>query len=283
MVFFYYRDKYSIKELVSNNLVAFSGRDLSGQSEAKYLHTKTTEVFNKSKILYNFNNVVKSTNLEHLIICEGFMDCIAYNRAGYANCVATMGTALTKEQIKLIKKIKSIKLVILSFDNDNAGLKANLSNAKLLMDEGFDVNIVNYSGMKEKDIDEIYQVYGQEKISELVNNAEDYCLTKIKNTKCSTCNDLALNMNELLEDINDYGNFLLVERYMNELSGVSGINPKSLDIKRMSLKEIDKAKQKCRDKNYGLVKKVDTLTKENQQLKEQLREAIDDASTVQNE
>ena len=267
----------------NNNLVAFSGRDLSGQSEVKYLHTKSTEVFNKSKILYNFNNVVKSTNLDHLIICEGFMDCIAYNRAGYANCVATMGTALTKEQIKLIKKIKSIKLVILSFDNDNAGLKANLSNAKLLMDEGFDVNIVNYSGMKEKDIDEIYQVYGQEKISELVNNAEDYCLTKIKNTKCSTCNDLALNMNELLEDINDYGNFLLVERYMNELSGVSGINPKSLDIKRMSLKEIDKAKQKCRDKNYGLVKKVDTLTKENQQLKEQLREAIDDASTVQNE
>ena len=57
-------------------------------------------VFNKSKILYNFNNVVKSTNLDHLIICEGFMDCIAYNRAGYANCVATMGTALTKEQIK---------------------------------------------------------------------------------------------------------------------------------------------------------------------------------------
>ena len=103
--FFYDRDKYSIKELISNYLVAFSGRDLSVQSEAKYLHTKATEVFNKSKIFYNFNNVVKSTNLDHLIVCEGFMDCIAYNRAGYDNCVATMGTALTPEHIKLIKRL----------------------------------------------------------------------------------------------------------------------------------------------------------------------------------
>ena len=57
----------------NNNLVAFSGRDLSGKADTKYLHTKATEVFDKSKILYNFNNVVKSTNLDHLIICEGLI------------------------------------------------------------------------------------------------------------------------------------------------------------------------------------------------------------------
>ena len=262
----------------NNNLVAFSGRDLSGQSEAKYLHTKATEVFDKSKILYNFNNVIKSTNLDHLIICEGFMDCIAYNRAGYANCVATMGTALTPEHIKLIKKLKGIKSVILSFDNDNAGIQANINNAKALLDAGIDVNIVNYSGMKEKDIDEIQLKYGSETVKNLINKREDFCMFLIKTQKNTEKSPdiLKYDADEMLRTIQDYGNPYLIDKYINEYADRTKINKENLSCRNLAINEIDKIRSYFRSGEYALKakikkleQKIEILTEEIKQLKKE--------------
>ena len=262
----------------NNNLVAFSGRDLSGQSEAKYLHTKATEVFNKSKILYNFNNVVKSTSLDHLIICEGFMDCIAYNRAGYANCVATMGTALTPEHIKLIKRLKGIKSVILSFDNDNAGIQANINNAKVLLDAGIDVNIVNFSGMKEKDIDEIQLKYGSEAVKNLIDKREDFCMFLIKTQKNAgkSPDILKYEADEMLRTIQDYGNPYLIDKYINEYADRTKINKENLSCRNLAINEIDKIRSYFRSGEYALKakikkleQKIEILTEEMKQLKKE--------------
>ena len=262
----------------NNNLVAFSGRDLSGQSEAKYLHTKATEVFGKSKILYNFNNVVKSTNLDHLIICEGFMDCIAYNRAGYANCVATMGTALTPDHIKMIKRLKGIKSVILSFDNDNAGIQANINNAKALLDAGIDVNIVNYSGMKEKDIDEIQLKYGSEAVKNLIDKREDFCMFLIKTQKNTEKSPdiLKYEADEMLRTIQDYGNPYLIDKYINEYADRTTINEENLKCRNLAINEIDKIRSYFRSGEYALKvkikkleQKIEILTEEIKQLKKE--------------
>jgi DNA primase len=121
----------------NGNIVAFSGRIIvSNEKDVKYLHSLETKIFSKSKILFNLHNVLALKEDKKLIICEGYMDVIGFYRAGVENVVATMGTALTENHISLIKKYKTL---ILSFDKDDAGINAVISNARKLIKLQFDV------------------------------------------------------------------------------------------------------------------------------------------------
>ena len=104
-------------------VIAFGGRALSNDSPAKYLNSPETPLFQKGRILYNFDQARGAAHeLGTLIAVEGYMDVIAMTRAGFVNCVAPLGTALTEEQLQILWR--AAPEPILCFDGDNAGLKA---------------------------------------------------------------------------------------------------------------------------------------------------------------
>lgn len=146
------------------DVVGFSARTLNNE-QAKYINSSESIVFHKSSILYNFTNAQDlAIRNREIYICEGQMDVIALDKAGFSNAVAIMGTALTKDHLALIKDMH----VILNFDSDSAGQNATLKSVKLLLENRFKVSVVvNEFG---KDADEIFNNQGSEKLAEVLQS-----------------------------------------------------------------------------------------------------------------
>lgn len=126
-----------------DEVVAFGGRLLEKSDFAKYKNTKETLLFNKSKTLYNINQLKKlkrKQTIKDVIIVEGYMDTISLFQAGFENVVASMGTSLTKEQARLVKRYSDN--VLISYDGDFAGQKADLRGLEILKDEALNVRVV---------------------------------------------------------------------------------------------------------------------------------------------
>ncbi len=126
-----------------DEVVAFGGRLLEKADFAKYKNTKETLLFNKSKTLYNVNLLKKLKRqqaIKEVIIVEGYMDTISLYQAGFENVVASMGTSLTKEQARLVKRYSPN--VLISYDGDFAGQKADLRGLEILKEEQLNVRVV---------------------------------------------------------------------------------------------------------------------------------------------
>ncbi len=126
-----------------DEVVAFGGRLLEKTDFAKYKNTKETMLFNKSKTLYNINLLKKlkrQKQIQNVIFVEGYMDTISLYQAGFENVVASMGTALTKDQARLVKRYSDN--VLISYDGDFAGQKNTLRGLEILKDEGLNVKVV---------------------------------------------------------------------------------------------------------------------------------------------
>lgn len=141
----------------SGRVVAFGGR-IMGQGEPKYLNSSDTPAFKKRKNLYALN-YAKEHCAEELILCEGYMDVIALHNAGIQNAVATLGTALTPDQARLMAK--HTKRVVISYDSDEAGKRAASRAIELLTETGLDVRVLKLKGAK--DPDEYIKKFGVEK------------------------------------------------------------------------------------------------------------------------
>ncbi|EMF7816576.1 DNA primase [Campylobacter jejuni] len=129
-------------------LVGFGGRTLNPNVPAKYVNSPQNILFDKSRIFYAFNiakeNIAKK---KEIIVCEGYMDAIAFHKAGFNNAVAVLGTALTEHHLPLIRRYDA--KVILCFDNDEAGLKAATRSAFLLSTNKIDGKVVILQGGKD--------------------------------------------------------------------------------------------------------------------------------------
>ncbi len=126
-----------------DEVVGFGGRVLKKTDFAKYKNTKETILFDKSKTLYNINLLKKlkrETQIKEVIIVEGYMDTISLYQAGFKNVVASMGTSLTKEQARLVKRYA--ENVLISYDGDFAGQKADLRGLEILDGAGLRVKVV---------------------------------------------------------------------------------------------------------------------------------------------
>lgn len=126
-----------------DEVVAFGGRRLEKTDFGKYKNTKETLLFNKSKTLYNINLLKKLKReqpIKEVIIVEGYMDTISLYQAGFKNVVASMGTSLTKEQARAIKRYTDN--VLISYDGDFAGQKADLRGLEILDGEHLNVRVV---------------------------------------------------------------------------------------------------------------------------------------------
>jgi len=138
----------------AGNVIAFGGRAI-GDTMPKYLNTSDTPAFKKSRNLFALN-FAKDNAEKGLILCEGYMDVIALHGAGYTNAVATLGTAITPEQARLMKRYA--KSVIISYDSDEAGQRAASKAFTLLTEVGLDTRIMRVTGAK--DPDEYIKKYG---------------------------------------------------------------------------------------------------------------------------
>ncbi len=162
------------------NVIAFGGRIMTDE-KPKYLNTSDTPVFKKSANLFSLNNE-KNSGSRTLILCEGYMDVIAVNQAGFTNAVATLGTALTSEQAVLMKRYADE--VIICYDADEAGQKATARAIPILRNAGLVIRVLSIpSG---KDPDEFIRSKGKDgpvafkALLEKSGNDIEYRLQKLK-------------------------------------------------------------------------------------------------------
>ncbi|HWP50381.1 MAG TPA: DNA primase [Clostridia bacterium] len=158
-------------------VIGFGGRVL-GDGRPKYLNSSDTVVFKKSRGLFAMN-FAKATKRQQFILCEGYMDAIAIHQAGFDNAVATLGTALTPEQARLIAQYTSE--VVISYDSDVAGQKATQRASQLFSQTGVTVRVLSMSGAK--DPDEYIKKYGTARFSQLIEgsaNATEYQIMRLK-------------------------------------------------------------------------------------------------------
>ncbi|RKO64452.1 DNA primase [Campylobacter sp. P255] len=131
-----------------NLLIGFGGRTLDEANMAKYVNSPQSKLFDKSRVFYALNLAKDAIyKQKEMIICEGYMDAIAFHKAGFKNAVAVLGTALGEHHIPLIKRFEA--RVILCFDNDNAGLNAAVRSAHLLSLAKIDGKVVLIEGGKD--------------------------------------------------------------------------------------------------------------------------------------
>ena len=161
---------------VSGNVIAFGGRVMD-DSKPKYKNSSDTPVFKKSRNLFALN-FARHHCQDALILCEGYMDVIAMHAAGFENAVATLGTAITSEQARMMSRYT--KKVIISYDADEAGQKAAMRAVKMLTDVGLDVTILKVPGAK--DPDEYIKKFGSDKFRQVISESKskfDYNLEVI--------------------------------------------------------------------------------------------------------
>ena len=148
------------------SVIGFGGRVLD-DSKPKYLNSPETPLFHKGLNLYGLNFVIKNNKSRTIIIVEGYMDCISLHQYGFENVVASLGTALTINQAKLLKR--HVDTVIISFDADFAGQAATLRGLEILKNEGFDLRVLIVP--KGKDPDEYIKKSGKQAFQKLVDDA----------------------------------------------------------------------------------------------------------------
>ena len=159
---------------VRGRVIAFGGR-VMGDGEPKYLNSPETKIFNKRRNLFALY-LAKNTKKNYMLLCEGYMDVISLHQAGFDNAVASLGTALTEEQVQLLSRYT--KEIYLTYDSDGAGVDAAIRAIPMLNKVGIKTKIVNMQPMK--DPDEFIKAYGAEEYEKRIRDAENSFLFLIR-------------------------------------------------------------------------------------------------------
>ncbi len=152
---------------VSGNVIAFGGRAMDNETKPKYKNSSDTPVYKKTRHVYALN-FARHTCGEALILCEGYMDVIAMHAAGFTNAIATLGTAITSDQARLMSRYT--KRVIICYDSDEAGQKAAVKALRVIGEVGLEARVVTVPGSK--DPDEYIKTFGKEKFADVLNGAK---------------------------------------------------------------------------------------------------------------
>ena len=226
------------------NVIAFGGRIMTDE-KPKYLNTSDTPVFKKSENLFSLNNA-KSSGTRTLILCEGYMDVIALNQAGFTNAVATLGTALTNEQAVLMKRYADE--VIICYDADGAGQKATARAIDILRNAGLPIKILTVpSG---KDPDEFIRSKGEngpaafKLLIEKCGNDIEYRLMKLKeNYNLNTTDGKVAFLNEAVKIVASIESPIERDVFASKLCAELEID------KNAFLEQISKVKRRDRREN----------------------------------
>lgn len=222
---------------LAGNPVAFSGRIYNTKDTSKYINTKETDKFKKGKILYNYHIAKEHLKKnDSVIIMEGQMDVIRASTIGVNNCIATMGTALTRDHKSIIKNMTNN--VILCFDGDSAGEKATISAIELLEDTGIDIKIVRLPN--DMDPDEYIIKEGKDSFLYQISNATnliDYKMELLKKNKdFGNIKDISSYVNSALKELAYEKDDIVVELNLKKLATSFDIDYDNLVNKYEKLK-----------------------------------------------
>ena len=206
---------------IINNLkqvIAFGGRVLEKGEQPKYRNTKETVIFDKSRELFGQHTIKKAMiegAVDSVIMVEGYMDVISLYQAGIKNCMASMGTALTVQQARLLKRYAD--KVYISYDGDFAGQKATMRGLDILYGEGLSVKVVSVPGGK--DPDEYVREFGKRGYMDLLSQAKplfEYKLDKLaENYDLNVAEDRGAYAVEAVKVLYELKNPAQVEAYMD--------------------------------------------------------------------
>lgn len=217
---------------LGGNPVAFSGRIYNTKDTSKYINSKETDKFKKGKILYNYHIAKEHLKKnDTIIIMEGQMDVIRASTVGINNCIATMGTALTKDHKSIIKNMA--QSIILCFDGDAAGEKATLSAIELLEDTGQNIKVVRLPN--NMDPDEYIIKEGKDSFLSQIKNAInliDYKMELLKKNKDLTnIKDISSYINSALKEFTTLKDDIAIELNLKKISDNFNIEYKTLKDK----------------------------------------------------
>lgn len=225
------------------NVIAFGGRIMSDQ-KPKYLNTSDTIVFNKSQNLFSLNNA-KNSGSRRLILCEGYMDVIALNQAGFTDAVATLGTALTTEQAMLMKRY--CDEVVICYDADEAGQKATARAINILRNVGLIVRVITIPDGK--DPDEYIRKNGDKgpsmfkNILESSGNDIEYRLIKLKqNFDLTTAEGKFAYLSQAIKVLATLDNSIEQDLYASKLATEVNVEKNSI---------VEQIKKSARNKYYS--------------------------------
>ena len=211
---------------VRNRVIAFGGRVLD-DTLPKYINSPDTVVYSKGRNLYGLN-LAKNAKLDNIIIVEGYMDCISLHQRGILNVVASLGTALTESQGRLLKKYSD--KIIISYDSDGAGQTATLRGLDILKNIGCDVRVLQMEGAK--DPDEYVIKYGNGRFNLLVQNAISLIefKTKIlkKNLDLENTNDKIKFLKEVAKLLQNVDSKIEQEIYISKISKEYSISKEAI-------------------------------------------------------
>ena len=223
---------------LSGNVIAFGGR-IIGDGTPKYLNSSDTPVFKKSRNLYALEHA-KNNTTSSIILCEGYMDVVALQQAGFNNAVATLGTAITPDQARIMSRYAST--VYISYDSDDAGQRAAKKAIDLLSQVGVNVKVIRVENAK--DPDEYVKKFGKgafEKLLQCSGGHIDYTLENIEAKYSMAIPEEKLRYVQECCDMLA-GIYSTVEReiYIQKICEKSGMTP---DVIR---NEVDKKQKKNR-------------------------------------
>ena len=216
--------------------VAFGGRSLEDNPRAKYLNTKTTELFKKAEILFNYNKAKYKCQTENeIILVEGYFDVVSAHEMGIDNVVGAMGVAVTDEHLELINEINDGRCTItLCFDNDATGRAKMAENIERLMSMGYDVNVLDTSALnKGKDMNDFLCAgVTKEQLKECKVTAVEYLIRysfeKHLNSKNKPSIDDVLNVYNEVFSINIVNNSLNEQRFIEYVTNNYGLTEEKI-------------------------------------------------------
>lgn len=228
----------------TGNIVAFGGRVMD-DSKPKYLNSADTPGFKKSRVLFGLN-FAKNSCAERLILCEGYMDTIAIQAAGFENAVATLGTAITPEHARMLARYT--KQVVINYDSDEAGQKAANKAMRLLDEVGLDVRVLKLTGAK--DADEYIHKFGADAFRKMLGDSRlpfDFQLEAILSRNDPGTTDGKIRCaREIVSVIAATASGVERELYLKKAGERLGISPDSLagDVARLRAKQRREYRQK---------------------------------------
>ena len=221
---------------IRKNIIGFGGRVLD-DSKPKYLNSPETEAFNKSYNLFGLN-LSKNSAEDYLILVEGYMDVIQLHQHGINTAIATLGTALTPEQARIIKRHKSE--VIIAYDSDEAGQKATHRAIELLNDEGLRVRVLTMTGSK--DPDEYIKTNGVGAFRKLIVDSQEQIEYKIMKLKSRyNLDDIAQKseyVNLAAKEFITIKSPVEQELYVKKISAETGVSDESIFAEMSRLRAI---------------------------------------------
>ncbi|MCI8461145.1 MAG: DNA primase [Bacilli bacterium] len=226
---------------VSGKVVGFSGRIYKDSGQNKYLNTKETDIFKKGELLYHYHIAKEECRIKKsVIVMEGFMDVIRASSIGIKNTIALMGTALTKEQINLIKRLSNN--IILCLDGDDPGQHATLNIGNMLFDLGIEVKVVKLPNPD--DPDSFILKNGKDRFIGLIDSAinfSDYKMQSLReNVDFRSDEEKANYINRVVEETSKLDDPIRREVVLKRLAKEFDIGYNTLEMRINSLLKDEK-------------------------------------------